>query len=123
MRKKACAIVILFIQIMGVQGITSRLAIAEDQKPSSQLHTSHRWILWKIVEDPKKPVAFAHGAFLTKKECSDSYISATNPSEKIRSKHSCLPIGVNPIFEPRYQRESHTGAQLKPTSPTGNERY
>ncbi|EAY57150.1 MAG: protein of unknown function [Leptospirillum rubarum] len=110
----------MFILIMGVQGITSRLAIAEDQKPLSQLHTSHRWILWKIVEDPKHPVAFAQGAFLTKKRCSGSYISVMNPSRKIKLKHSCLPIGVNPIFEPRSQRELHSVVPSRPSLSSGN---
>lgn len=123
MQKKVLLLTLLFVLTIGIQGISIRSAIAEDQKSSIWPHTRHRWILWKIVEDPKNPMAFAHGAFRTKKECSKSYLSVQNLSEKIRTKHSCLPIGVNPIFEPRYQRGSHTGAYLKPTSPTGNEHY
>lgn len=123
MKKKAFLLSLLFAFAIETQGMTSHPALAEDQQSNLGPHTHHRWILWKIIEDPKHPVAFAHGAFLTKKECSKSYLSVQNLSEKIRTKHSCLPIGVNPIFEPRYQRESHTGAHLKPTSPTGNEHY
>ena len=117
---KSALITVLSFTFVAIQAFICSLAMADEQSNHIQntIDTKHRWILWEFVGNLKHPVAYAKGAYLTKERCGNAF--PMNVDEV--KNYSCLPIGVNPIFEPRSRHASHAGVPSKLSSPTNNER-
>lgn len=118
MRKKASLIVLCFFWIVATQIITSRFVLANDQSltNTTTIATKHRWILWQIIQDPHNPIAYAEGAYSTKKRCMRG-IMGDVPGKTI---HSCLPIGVSPLYIPLSQHERNKEFPFQPSLPSGS---
>lgn len=115
---KSALITALSFGFVAIQAFICSLALADEQSSHIQntIDTKHRWILWEFVGNLKHPVAYAKGAYLTKKQCGTGFPIDIDKTEN----YSCLPIGVNPIFELRSRHESDTVAPSKPSSPSDN---
>ena len=120
MRIKTALIIFFAFSFIGTSAILSRLAIADDQ---SSVETRHHWILWKIEQDPRHPVAYAMDVFRSKKSCTFHIprhpASIYGPGPKKHGYH-CLLMGVEPIDAPSPRPGSHSAVPSGPSSPANN---
>lgn len=117
-KKKSALIVLCFFWVVATQIIASRLVLAKEQSLTTTAPIRHHWILWEIIQDPRNPIAYAEGAYLTKKRCMGG-IMGDVPDKTI---HSCLPIGVTPLYIPLSRHERYKASPFRPSSPSGSKR-
>ena len=122
---KSALIATLSFVFIATQAIASS---ADDQSIPPGASTDHRWVLWKIIQNPTHPYGIRLDLFPSEKECRMAREikykilpeMENSDSENNSSPIVCLKNGVDPIFDPADQHALHNVAPSKPSSPSDN---